>query len=112
MFAHIPWRRRDKTPENVNLVVISSATQRRVMTVARLAITRESGDIAFQATVPGEYYVYYLPYTGTFKSNYPKITYRVPEPTADAAWLARHGLNANNAVNAARSSPAAVFSRK
>ena len=105
VFAHIPWRRRDKTPDSVNVVVISSATQRRVMNVARLAITREYGDIAFQATAPGEYYAYYLPYTGTFKSNYPKITYRVPESTADAAWLTRHGLDTPAGRAAARALP-------
>ncbi len=92
VFAHIPWRRRDLTPESVNLVVIAPATQQRVRNVTRLNINREVGDIAFQAATPGEYYVYYLPYTGTFTSNYPKISYRVPERTADAAWLTRHGL--------------------
>ncbi len=102
VFAHIPWRRRDKTPEAVNVVVVSAATQQRVTNVARIGITREAGDLAFQASVPGDYYVYYLPYTGTFTSNYPKITYRVVEQTADAAWLARHALRGTaSAVRAA-----------
>ncbi|MCC7054491.1 MAG: DUF5107 domain-containing protein [Gemmatimonadaceae bacterium] len=91
--AHIPWRRRDATPQSVNLVVIQAATQQRIRNVARLDITREAGDIAFQAPAAGEYHVYYLPYTGTFKSNYPKITYRVVEPTAEPTWLSAHGLN-------------------
>jgi hypothetical protein len=91
VLAHIPWRRRDKTPQNVNVVVIAAATNERVRNVVRLNITREFGDIAFEAPTAGEYYVYYLPYTGTFKSNYPKITYRPVEQTADGAWLAGHG---------------------
>ena len=87
--AHIPWRRRDKTPQNVNLVVVSAAAQTRINNVLRVNITREAGDIAFEAPAAGDYYVYYLPYTGTFKSNYPKITYRLVENTASAAWEAQ-----------------------
>ncbi len=110
VFAHIPWRRRDMKPENVNVVVMSAATQQRVLNVARMDVNREFGDIVFQAGTPGEYYVYYMPYTGTFKSNYPKITYRVPEQTADSAWLARHALGAVAARSGAyRSLPAAAM---
>ena len=93
VYARITWRRRDKTPDQVGLVVVDARTQLRVRNVARMEITREYGDVVFQApTVPGDYYVYYLPYTGTFKSNYPKITYRPPAATADRAWLQRNGL--------------------
>ncbi len=91
--AHIPWRRRDPTPDRVNVVVMSAATGQRVRNVARVAISRESGDIAFQADAAGAYYVYYMPYTGTFTSNYPKITYRAVEETADTAWVRRHALD-------------------
>lgn len=91
VFVNIPWRRRDASPEKVNLVVINAATSARVRNIRRLNINRESGSIAFEADRAGEYYVYYLPYTGTFKSNYPKITYRTVEQTADSAWLVRHG---------------------
>jgi hypothetical protein len=92
VLAHIPWRRRDQTPDKVNLVVINATTNQRVRNVIRQNINREFGDIAFEATTAGDYYVYYLPYTGTFKSNYPKITYRVVEQTADSTWLTRNGL--------------------
>ena len=92
VFAQIPWRRRDKTPQDVNLVVISAATNQRVTNVRRITDSRELGELVFQATTAGDYYVYYLPYTGTFKSNYPKITYRAPQLTADTAWLARNRL--------------------
>ena len=91
--VHIPWRRRDPAPERVNVVVLSAATGQRVRNVARVAISRESGDIAFQADVAGAYYVYYMPYTGSFTSNYPKITYRAVEETADTAWVRRHALD-------------------
>ncbi len=108
VFAHIPWRRRDMKPENVDLVVIAAATQRRVLNVARMDINREFGDIVFEADAPGEYYIYYMPYTGTFKSNYPKITYRVPAQTADGSWLVRHALGTPH-TTAYRSLPAATM---
>ncbi|MFP5356651.1 MAG: glycoside hydrolase domain-containing protein, partial [Gemmatimonadota bacterium] len=98
VYVRIPWRRRDPTPESVGVVVMDARTQLRVRNVARMEINREHGDFVFQApTVPGTYYFYYLPYTGTFKSNYPKITYRPPEATADAAWLQRNALIAQAA---------------
>ena len=92
VLAHIPWRRRDPTPEKINVVVVSAATGQRVRNVVRMSVTREQGDIIFQAVLPGEYYVYYMPYTGTFTSNYPKITYRAVEQTAEPAWLTANGL--------------------
>ena len=92
VFAHIPWRRRDTMPQFVNLIVMSAGSRQRVRNVARVSIDREAGDIIFQAAEAGEYHVYYMPYTGTFKSNYPKITYRSVEETADPAWLARNAL--------------------
>ncbi len=96
--AFIPWRRRDEDPERKNIVVIDATTGSRVTNVARIAISRESGDIAFQpATLPGDYYVYFMPFRRTNKSaNYPKIVYQAPESTADAAWLARNHLSEPN----------------
>ncbi|MEO6445685.1 MAG: glycoside hydrolase domain-containing protein [Gemmatimonadaceae bacterium] len=93
LFVRIPWRRRGAAPEKVGLIVMDARTQLRVRNVAAMEINREFGDIVFQPpTAPGTYYVYYLPYTGTFFSNYPKITYRLPETTADRAWMQRNGL--------------------
>jgi Tfp pilus assembly protein PilF len=95
--ARIPWRRRDRTPEKVEAIVMQGegAGARRIANVRRVAITREAGEFVFQVPAAGTYYVYYLPYTGTFKSNYPKITYRTPEETADPEWLARVGTSAS-----------------
>ncbi len=108
VFVRIPWRRRDATPELVNAVVIEGRTQQRVRNVARMVVNREFGDLVFEAQAAGDYYVYYLPYTGTFKSNYPKITYRLPEATAAAAWLQANGLGDGAAERGAyRSLPAA-----
>jgi tetratricopeptide (TPR) repeat protein len=90
--ARIEWRRRDKTPDAVNVIVTEEPSGRRILNVARVRITRDSGEIVFQAPSAGMYRIYYLPYTGTFKSNYPKITYRAVEATADSRWLSRNGL--------------------
>jgi hypothetical protein len=91
--ARVGWRRRDLHPEAKHLVVVDATSGVRVTNVARIAITRDAGDIAFQPkTAPGDYYIYYLPNVGTGRSNYPKITYPAPEQTADAEWLRRNGL--------------------
>ena len=87
--ARIPWRRRDTLPDRVHLIVVSATSQQRIQNVERLRITREMGEIAFEAPTAGTYYVYYMPYTGTFRSNYPKITYREVQQTASPEWLAR-----------------------
>jgi len=92
VFAHMPWRRRDLQPERRNLVVVSAATGGRVTNVSRIDITREYGDIVFEAPSAGDYYVYYLPNVGAGRSNYPKVTYPEPEATADDRWLVKQGL--------------------
>ncbi len=87
--ARIPWRRRDETPERKALVVVDGRNGHEIRNVVRLAISRESGDIAFQPTGgPGIYYVYYLPYRVSRPVNYPKVDYPEWRDTADAAWSA------------------------
>ncbi len=90
--AHIPWRRRDSDPGAKDVVVIESATGKRVANVARVDIRREYGDIVFQAKQAGQYEVYYLPYAPEPTQYYYGKGYTPPSDTADAAWLASHGL--------------------
>ncbi|MDH4196409.1 MAG: DUF6067 family protein, partial [Candidatus Aminicenantes bacterium] len=93
--AHIPWRRRDLEPEKKGLIVIDAASGNRVANVHAAAVTREYGDIVFEpATVPGDYYIYYLPYKSEGRKNYPNVKYIPPETTAEAAWLTKNGLPA------------------
>ena len=90
--VHLEWRRRDQTPERKR-VIVTDASGTRVRNVAPGELTRESGNVAFQPIAgPGEYFVYYLPYEGTVRSNYPKITYQTPDTTADRAWVERHAV--------------------
>ncbi|MEP7347203.1 MAG: glycoside hydrolase domain-containing protein, partial [Gemmatimonadaceae bacterium] len=96
--AQVPWRRRDANPEQVAAVLIDARTHQRVRNVARMEIDRENGWFVFQpASVPADYYLYYLPYEGTVKSNYPKITYRAVDDTPDRQWLQRNALTQLNA---------------
>lgn len=90
--AHLPWRRWDQQPERKHLMVVEGRTGGRVLNVARLDITREYGDIAFEAPSAGEYFVYYLPNVMSGRINYPTVTYPEPEDTADRGWLERHRL--------------------
>ncbi len=92
VWVHLPWRRRDSEPEKKEVLVMDGQTGQRVANVARLRITRESGDLVFQPNGPGQYYFYYLPYTGSITSNYPKISYPPPSATADTGWLRRNRL--------------------
>ncbi len=87
--VRIPWRRRDLHPE-LKRIIVRTAAGARVANAGVLSITRETGDIVFAPTAgPGDYYIYYLPYQGSVRSNYPKITYQAPDSTADPAWLAQ-----------------------
>jgi len=88
--VHIPWRRPDAQPEAKEIVVVDAATGLRLADVARVSITREAGDLVFRpATAPGDYYVYFLPFLMTGRSNYPTIDYPKPVDWADREWLSR-----------------------
>jgi hypothetical protein len=88
--AHIEWRRRDKAPEEKGYILIDAASGKRIMNVKSVSISREAGDIIFQPqTVPGDYFLYYLPGKAARKSNYPKVRYPLPFETADSAWISK-----------------------
>lgn len=97
----LPWRRRDRSPEKVDVIVMAEGATQRIRNVERISITRERGEFVFEARTAGTYYVYYMPYTGTFRSNYPRITYRTPVATADEVW-SRRALSGVGALPNAR----------
>ncbi len=91
--AVIPWRRRDLDPDQKNIIVVDAASGEWIPNVLPVAIDREHGDIIFEPrTVPGEYFVYYMPYKSEGRKNYPNVRYDPPGLTADPAWLAAIGL--------------------
>ena len=97
VFVHIPWRRPDAKPEDRHLIVVDGQSGGRILNVERIRVTREYGDLVFEAPSAGDYFVYYLPNTGTGRANYPTVTYPAPQPTADPEWLTQHGLDGRNA---------------
>src|ERR1019366_5231966 len=69
----------------------------RISNSVALRVRQDSGDVLFEpVSGAGEYYLYYLPYTGTVRSNYPRITYPRPDTTATAGWLAGARASAAN----------------
>ncbi|MBD1365116.1 hypothetical protein IDJ77_14940 [Mucilaginibacter sp. ZT4R22] len=85
----IPWRRRDD-PTSKQIIVVDAKTSKRILNVKTENISRESGTIYFEPTSgAGKYYVYYMPYKVTARSNYPKAAYLPLKNTASEAWLAK-----------------------
>ena len=107
--ARIPWRRRDKHPEDKGISMIDASTGSRIHNARWLKITREYGEVVFQpATAPGQYYVYYMLYRSKGSRNYPKGYYLPMEETVDRTWLANHNLDTPEAAaKSARALPAA-----
>ncbi len=92
--AVIAWRRRDTMPEAKRLIVTDDRGV-RIMNVVALRIGRDSGDVAFEPVRgAGDYNIYYLPYAGSVRSNYPRVTYPRPDSTAISAWLSSTRSNA------------------
>ena len=90
--ARIPWRRHDADPRARAVWVIDPRSGERVRDVVALEVNSEFGELVFRAATPGEYHVYFLPFTirgGAF----PTTVYDKPEATADPAWLRKHGLD-------------------
>ena len=93
VWVHVPWRRRDKDPEQKSAILIDAQTGKQVLNLCRVSINREFGDFVLQPTSgPGKYYLYYLPNQMSGRSNYPTVTYPEPAQTADQQWLQSHDL--------------------
>jgi hypothetical protein len=90
----IPWRRRDHDADKKHIMVFDAATDKQVTNVVRVHVEREYGVLAFEPqTVPGEYYVYFLPAPAPQRERYDySWDYDPPEDTAAAAWRERCGL--------------------
>ena len=88
----LPWRRPDLRPETKKIIVTDAVTGSEISNVTVLDFSPESGVIVFQPkTVPGDYYVYYLPYKfrkGWDDARYgkPWNDYLPPEYEARQSW--------------------------
>jgi len=88
VLAEICWRRRDPKPENKAIMVFDASTGEQINNVFVSEINRELGKIIFQPkTVPGEYYVYYMPYRANPLPWAYVTEYLIPQSTADQTWL-------------------------
>lgn len=85
--AAIDWRRRDKHTDS-EVIVVDSATSRRILNVKTENISRESGEVTFEpVSGAGTYYIYYLPYKVQGRTNYPTANYLNRSNTASETWL-------------------------
>lgn len=86
--ALIVWRRNDLHPEEKAVIVVDSASNKRIDNVSVDTINREACVLYFQPQSNStRYFVYYLPYQVNRKSNYPNAKYLKPQKSASADWL-------------------------
>lgn len=93
--AELPWRRPDMRPETKKVIVVDAATGNEIDNVKVIDFSSEKGSIAFQPiTVPGEYYIYYLPYKyrkgwGDARYGEPWNDYIPPVYSFEKSWSER-----------------------
>ena len=103
VWVHIPWRRRDLNPEDKNIIIIHAASGQLVENVFRVHVSREYGDLIFQAqSESGDYFVYYMPYQISGKRQFPTVTYTEPQQAADQDWLRQNALIHDRSANVKR----------
>jgi hypothetical protein len=89
VWVHLPWRRRDESPDKKEIVIVDAANGQRVKNLLRVRIEAESGEVLFQpVSAPGTYYVYYMPFRTEGEWYFPRTVYLPPTDTADAVWKA------------------------
>ena len=95
VWAHVPWRRRDRDASEKAVLLIDARTGQSVQNLLPVEVSREVGEFVFEApTVPGEYDLYYLPYQVEPAQWAYRIQYDRSKLTADPAWLELHHLQA------------------
>lgn len=91
----LPWRRPDLRVDTKRIKIVDATTGDTVQNIKVYSLTPEKGELAFMPkTVPGKYYVYYLPYRYRKEANdarygKPWNDYLPPVDHADPAWLAK-----------------------
>lgn len=81
------WRRHDD-PLNKAIIVVDAQTNQVVQNVRTENLTREQGTVFFEPTSgAGRYYIYYLSYQVTARTNYPQTVYNTPRFNASTEWI-------------------------
>jgi hypothetical protein len=97
VWIRLPWRRRDADSDKKAVLVFDAATRKQIRNVVVGKLAQACGEIAFQpATVPGRYYVYYMPMSRAEPGYSPEAAYTSAHETADIAWRVRVGLTAES----------------
>ncbi|UCF38914.1 MAG: hypothetical protein JSU96_08780, partial [Acidobacteriota bacterium] len=95
VWADLEWRRRDAAPGEKAIIVVDGATGEQIDNVIVMNADRIAGRVAFQpATVPSDYWIYFLPYQMEGRRNYPTARYLSAQETASPQWLRQNGLEA------------------
>ncbi len=93
VWAHILWRRRDPAPHEKAVLVFDATTGRQVTNVLPAVVAPEVGEIVFEPpTVPGDYFIYTMPYTASGRPRTHQASYLPPAAGPDRAWLDRARL--------------------
>ncbi len=91
--VHVPWRRRDPSPEGKAVLVHDAATDQPVKNVVCVQVNREFGEIVFQPkTAPGVYFLYYMPFTEVRIHHQYATKYTPPKSEAESDWQTRNEL--------------------
>lgn len=100
--ATIPWRRSDPEWDSKGRLLFDLTTGLQVTNVYVTRADRVSADVVFRAgTVPGEYALYYMPYTqpkDTFVASW-NGKYLPPKIAADREWLDPYGFETSRAAS-------------
>lgn len=97
---YLPWRRRDHQPDQKGLIIVDAQTGKQVVNFYRKEINREFGIIFFQPqTIPGNYYIYYLPYHSS-GGPYPKVFYTREQTIPDSNWVTMAKVQETTAIEA------------
>ncbi|HUS87232.1 MAG TPA: glycoside hydrolase domain-containing protein [Bacteroidales bacterium] len=100
VFAEIPWKRRDKNPQNKLVRIFFKYPEIEVTNIFPIAVTNEVGKFVFQPLAgKGTYYMYYLPGTMQGRSNYPRVNYPAANYGTDNAWIDLHNLSDSLSVS-------------
>lgn len=84
----IEWRRRDENPQDKDIFIVDSRTNKKVDNKSVTLIDRTHGVIYFEPTSgKGIYYIYYMPFRQFGSPFYPKAVYYKNENNASVSWL-------------------------
>lgn len=93
VLVELRWRRPDVSPETKKIVVVDASSNEEIKNVSIREISSEKGIVIFQPnTIPGRYYIYFLPYKyrkGWHDARYEELwnDYLHPSYEADNSWV-------------------------